>query len=57
MDGYVFLLGLILTVGITVLIYLDAKNNSPHPPFLWALVVFFGGLIGVLVYLLVGRKY
>jgi hypothetical protein len=33
----------------------DAKGNSPHGPLLWALVVFFGGVLCLLLYVIVGR--
>jgi phage shock protein PspC (stress-responsive transcriptional regulator) len=30
----------------------DAKGNSPHGPLLWALVVFFGGVLCLLLYVI-----
>ncbi|WP_227374780.1 PLDc N-terminal domain-containing protein [Haladaptatus halobius] len=37
------------------MVYNDAQENSPHSPVLWALVVFFGGLLGLLLYFIIGR--
>ncbi len=46
---------LVLYLGIIVWVYTDAKTNSPHPPFLWALVVFFAPFLGLVLYWLLGR--
>jgi lipid-A-disaccharide synthase-like uncharacterized protein len=35
--------------------YSDAQSRSEHPPILWALVVFFAPLLGILLYLIIGR--
>lgn len=56
--GIVFLfaaLVLLVTVAMLVWTYSDAQENSSHPAFLWALVVFLAPLLGPLLYLLVGR--
>jgi hypothetical protein len=37
-------------------VYADAKRNSPQSAFLRALVAFFGGILGLLLYLLLGRE-
>jgi apolipoprotein N-acyltransferase len=36
--------------------YSDAKTNSEHPAFLWAIVVFLAPLLGLVLYLLLGRN-
>jgi len=37
-------------------VYADAKQNSEHPAFLWAVVVFLAPLLGLLLYFLLGRN-
>jgi drug/metabolite transporter (DMT)-like permease len=51
----VALFGLVLAVALPVWTYSDAQQNSPHSAVLWALVVFFGGLLGFLLYFVIGR--
>lgn len=36
--------------------YSDAKQNSEHPAFLWAVVVFLAPLLGLVLYFLLGRN-
>jgi len=36
--------------------YSDAKTNSEHPAFLWAVVVFLAPLLGLVLYFIVGRN-
>jgi hypothetical protein len=36
--------------------YKDASRHSPHPAFLWAIVVFLAPLLGFVLYILLGRK-
>jgi hypothetical protein len=36
-------------------VYGDARENSSQNAAMWAMVAFFGGIAGVLVYLLLGR--
>jgi hypothetical protein len=52
-----FALGAFVLFGIVLPLwtYSDAQRNSPQNPVLWALVVFFGGLLGFLLYFLIGR--
>jgi len=53
------LMGLLfLAVGIAMVVwtYTDAKKNSPHPAFLWAVVVFLAPLLGLVLYILLGRN-
>lgn len=46
---------LIVFLAMVVWTYQDAKHNSTHPPFLWAIVVLFAPVLGIVLYLLVGR--
>lgn len=46
---------LIVGVALIAWTYQDAKKNSSHPPFLWAVVVFLAPLLGIALYLLLGR--
>ena len=53
-----FVLSLLTFVGQIVLViwtYNDATDNSSHPWFRWTLVVLFAPLLGVVLYLLLGR--
>ncbi|WP_245742142.1 PLDc N-terminal domain-containing protein [Natrinema salaciae] len=53
---FIFLLVLfVLYLAALVWVYADAQTNSPHSAVLWTLVVFFGGFLGLLLYLLIGR--
>ncbi len=52
------LIGLLLFaahVALIVWTYGDAESNSSHPAFLWAIVVFLAPLLGIVLYLLLGR--
>ncbi|WP_256391089.1 PLDc N-terminal domain-containing protein [Natronoarchaeum rubrum] len=51
----VALLMLVLSIVIPLWVYSDAQRNSSDSALLWALVVFFGNLLGLLLYLLIGR--
>lgn len=42
-------------LGMVVWTYSDAQQNSTQPAFLWAIVVFFAPLLGVVLYMLLGR--
>lgn len=56
--GILLLLALLLFVvslGLIYWVYQDAQVNSSDPAYLWALVVFFAPILGLLLYLLVGR--
>lgn len=53
------LLGILFTllyIGMVVWTYSDATDNSPQSAVLWALVVFFAPLLGLLLYFLLGRE-
>ncbi|GAB6877741.1 hypothetical protein JCM17823_00150 [Halorubrum gandharaense] len=51
----VWLLFFVVHLGLIVWTYSDAKRYSDHPAFLWALVVFFAPILGILLYLILGR--
>lgn len=56
--GVFLLLAFLMILAHVVLIawvYADAQANSDDPPFLWALVVFFAPLLGLVLYALLGR--
>lgn len=50
-----FVLMMLLVFVLVVWTYGDAQVNSSHPPFLWAIVVFFAPLLGIILYLILGR--
>lgn len=56
-GGMLFLIVALLALHIILIwwVYVDAQQNSDHPPFLWALVIFFAPLLGLILYLLLGR--
>ena len=49
---------LFLLVGIAMIVwtYTDAKKNSTPPAFLWAVVVFLAPVLGLVLYVLLGRN-
>lgn len=58
-SGVAFLVALlfmVLFVAMVVWVYTDAKRNSDHPAFLWAIVVFLAPLLGLVLYVLLGRN-
>ncbi len=55
--GMVFsVLMLLVQLALVVWTYTDATDNSEQPAFLWAIVVFLAPLLGVVLYLLLGRE-
>jgi len=54
-EGVLVLVAAASLPFLAIWTYSDAKRNSPHSASLWALVVFFGSLLGILLYFLVGR--
>jgi len=50
------LLVLLAQLAIIVWIYSDAQQRSDQPAFLWALVAFFAPLLGLVLYLIIGRN-
>lgn len=58
-SAFVLLFALLLFaafIAAVVWTYTDAKKHSEHPAFLWALVVFLAPLLGLLLYVLLGRN-
>lgn len=45
----------LLVLALSLWTYRDAQKNSSQSPVLWALVVFLAPLLGILLYLLLGR--
>ena len=57
-GGAVVLLWLVFLIGFVAMVvwtYTDAERNSSHPAFLWAIVVFLAPLLGIVLYLILGR--
>ncbi|WP_049908509.1 MULTISPECIES: PLDc N-terminal domain-containing protein [Halorubrum] len=57
--GIAFLIGLLFFVvhlAMIVWTYSDAQSRSDHPPILWALIVFFAPILGILLYFIIGRN-
>ncbi|WP_396611924.1 PLDc N-terminal domain-containing protein [Haloferax sp. S1W] len=54
--GAVFFLVFLVTIGLAVWTYSDARRNSGHPAFLWAIVVFLAPILGILLYIILGRN-
>jgi len=50
------LLFLAVHVAMIIWTYSDANDNSDQPAFLWAVVVFLAPLLGLVLYLLLGRN-
>ena len=46
----------VVWIAISIWIYKDAKKHNVDSPALWAFIVFFIGVIGLLIYLLAARK-
>lgn len=58
-GGVVALIGIVMFLGVIAMVlwtYSDAQQNSPHPAFLWAIVVFLAPLLGIVLYLILGRE-
>lgn len=54
-EGVLLLILLVLAIVLPLWVYSDAQTNSSQSPVLWALVAFFGGILGFLLYLILGR--
>ena len=50
------LLTLLVQLCIIVWIYSDAQRRSDQPAFLWAIVAFLAPLLGLVLYLILGRS-
>lgn len=47
---------LAVVIGLTYWVYNDAKKSNVENPTLWAVLTFFLGIWGIIIYLLVGKK-
>ncbi|MFW5911303.1 MAG: PLDc N-terminal domain-containing protein [Halolamina sp.] len=57
-GGVAALFGLLViavTIAMVVWTYTDAQKHSSHPAFLWAVVVFLAPLLGLVLYVILGR--
>ncbi len=57
-GGIVLLIGFLFFLAFLALVvwtYSDAEKNSSHPAFLWAIVVFLAPVLGIVLYLILGR--
>jgi RsiW-degrading membrane proteinase PrsW (M82 family) len=52
---FIILVLFVVQIAALIWVYSDAQTNSPHSAVLWTLVVFFGGILGLLLYLIIGR--
>ena len=52
----VWLIFVALFLALTYWVYKDAQRNSEHPAFLWAIVVFLAPILGLILYVLLGRN-
>ena len=57
MSAAVFIGFALLIAGIvgTLWVFVDASENSSQSAVLWGLVALFGGILGILLYVLLGR--
>ena len=55
-GGIVWIISLAISIGLTIFVYTDAKKRGMDNPILWAILTFFTGLIGLIIYLLVRKK-
>lgn len=49
----VFIVGFIIWLAISIWVYKDAKKRGEDSPIIWLLVNLFGGLVGLIVWLVV----
>ena len=43
-------------IALSLWVYNDAQQHSEQPAFLWAIVVFLAPVIGILLYMFIGRE-
>src|SRR5436305_1984072 len=53
---FCYLIGLVIDIAITYWVYTDAKKRGNPNAVLWAVVTFFFTLIGLILYVLIGRN-
>ena len=57
MAETIILLGILaVMLAVPMWVYVDADENSPHSPLLWAFVAFIGNVVGLLLYFILGRN-
>jgi glucose uptake protein GlcU len=49
------LLLFLVVLALVVWTYQDAQKHSSHPAFLWAVVVLLAPILGIVLYVLLGR--
>ena len=54
--GILYGLALLVHIGIIIRTYNDTSANSDQPVFFWTIVVLLAALLGILLYLLLGRR-
>ena len=54
-EALLFLIWLVLWIGILYWVWIDAEENSTHSSVMWVVIVFFAGLIGLILYVIFGR--
>lgn len=47
---------MLIPIALAIFVYKDAEKSGVESPILWALITFFFGLIGLLLYFLVGKN-
>ncbi|MFC6733450.1 MULTISPECIES: PLDc N-terminal domain-containing protein [unclassified Haladaptatus] len=50
------LLYLVVWLGVTLWVFQDAEYRRSKGTLLWTVVVFLGGVIGLFLYFLIGRR-
>jgi apolipoprotein N-acyltransferase len=53
---FCYLIGLVIEIALTYWVYTDAKKRGNPNAVLWGVLTFFLGLLGLLIYILVGRN-
>lgn len=51
-----FAVMMLIPLALAFFVYKDAQKSGTESPIMWALLTFFFGLIGLLLYFLVGKK-
>ena len=55
-GGIIWLIGLAIGLALTYYVYTDAKKRGMDNAPLWAILTFFTGLIGLILYLIFRKK-
>lgn len=54
-EALLFLIWLVLWIALLYWVWTDAEENSTHSSVMWVVIVFFAGLIGLILYVIFGR--